>query len=86
MLAGITYVARTRSGRFLGSLVTVVSLAVLLLYGVMTCTHGIPQNATERMYWVLVIALPVVGLALGGWMLRGYASGSSGRDDAAGWR
>lgn len=70
MIAGITYLARTRSGRFLGAFVIAVSLAALMLYGVVTYTHGMPHDTSERTYWALVVALPVVGLALGGRILR----------------
>ena len=70
MIAVITYVARTRSNRFLGGLVAAVSLAALVLYAVMTYAHGFPQAPAERTSWVLAIALPVFGLVLGAWMLR----------------
>lgn len=42
-----------------------MSFAALVLYGVVTYTHGFPQNASERTSWALVVALPIAGIVFG---------------------
>ena len=70
ILALMNYVARTRSARFQGYVLIGVSAAALMLYGYVTAAHGIPQQRNELVYWVLVVAFPVAGLALGWWVLQ----------------
>ncbi len=65
IVALVSYLARTRSARFLGYVMIGISVAALMLYGRETAVHGIPQERTELIAWVMVIAIPVAGLALG---------------------
>lgn len=65
-----TYLARTRSARFLSYTLIGVSVVALIVYGAITWTQGIPQDGHERLAWAGVIAIPVCGLALAWWILQ----------------
>ena len=70
IVALVSYLARTRSARFLGYAMIGISVAALTFYGWDTAVHGIPQARTGLITWGIVIAIPIVGLALGWWALH----------------
>ena len=69
-LALFSYAARTRSRRFIGYMMIGLSVVALMVYGLATASLGMPHERTELIYWMIVIAFPLVGLALGWWMLQ----------------
>jgi hypothetical protein len=64
VLGLVTYFNRLPQGRVKALILAAISLAALLMYSTEVHAHGIPTDPTERFDFAVVIAIPIVGIAL----------------------
>jgi len=70
VLGLLSYFNRIRSERVKAVTMAVLAVGALVVYATVVHAHGIPQDTTERFYFAVVIAIPIVGIALAFRMLQ----------------